>query len=520
MHVPLQITISFSPRAAEDTGDVLVRQVPRVPVDVFQEIVSHLHFEDRLNISLLSKDLHAALPPRHTYLVLRATHQLASLAAYICGDSARASSLRSLHILINDILPSENPSELLAAQKDTLFILENANKLEELVCRGDAAGDLLPDSLIMCRRLLRLELKGISHIVTGEGPHSHIFPLSLRSFHFTCCDLPNLSPPSAVRILRLVSRLPSLDTIIVDSYLLSMFVLSDHRPSSNQPSVRTLQLVDSPRTRVHPAFVRTLSQRQSFPNLATLHFNRTYLPDATPGYSVGHLILTDTPDHLGLENDPGLWKARRVTYVRGPDSQSGKHSSRSGFSLSSHRWVNLSTVLCLSISAPVIAPCIWADLTAGAWDVRLLELESSAMSFVELVAPLINRPETDSIGIAADVPLTCISIATRELGLPWDSEETWERTRRDVLQGASRRFSALRYVAVATPHRPPHIAPTPAYPGDGIPVWTWWRVHRDSVGAPVEIREIPVWEGRRVREFLRNADAQAMRDFDRASSGE
>ena len=112
--------------------------------------------------------------------------------------------------------------------------------------------------------------------------------------------------------------------------------------------------------------------------------------------------------------------------------------------------------------------------------------------------------------------MTCISISTRELGIPWDSEGIWERTRSEFLQGARMYFPALRYIAVATPRRPAHIAPTPAYPGDGIPVWTWWRVHRDSVGTPVEIREIPVWEGQRVRESLRETDAEGMRDFHRA----
>ena len=116
------------------------------------------------------------------------------------------------------------------------------------------------------------------------------------------------------------------------------------------------------------------------------------------------------------------------------------------------------------------------------------------------------------------MPLRCISISTRELGpIPQDSPEEqthgWERARDDFLQRASAYFPSLRYLALATPNHPTR----PAYPGDGTPVWTWWRVHRDSVGVPAEIKEIPVWEGRRVRDFLREADAEAVESFDRGA---
>ena len=127
------------------------------------------------------------------------------------------------------------------------------------------------------------------------------------------------------------------------------------------------------------------------------------------------------------------------------------------------------------------------------------------------------RPPTiDSF--KAGVPLRCISISTRELGpIPQDSPEEeqtrgWERARDDFLQRASAYFPSLRYLALATPNR---ITTRTAYPGDDTPVWTWWGVHRDSAGDPVEIREIPVWEGRRVREFLREADAEAVEGLDR-----
>ena len=344
---------------------------------------------------MLSKDFYAALPPRRTHLMLSSTRQLTSFAVYVCDDPARASSLRSLHILINHPIPSENSPELVDAQNSTLSILENANQLEELVCHGPASNDLLPESLTMCRRLLRLELKRLSPNITSERISYHFFPPSLRSFHFTCPDIRILSPQSAADILGLASHLPSLDIIIVDNYVCSMFVMKVDNPPSTQSTVRTLQLVDSPWSRVHPAFVRKLSQRQGFPNLTTLHFNGMFPPKAARGCSVEHLILTDTPDQYKSENDPGLWQARRVTYVRGPDSQSDTDSIRSGFSLTSHHWVDLRIVACLSISAPAIAPEIWAELVTSTRDVRLLELESSATSFADLVEPFVRISVSD-----------------------------------------------------------------------------------------------------------------------------
>lgn len=46
--------------------------------------------------------------------------------------------------------------------------------------------------------------------------------------------------------------------------------------------------------------------------------------------------------------------------------------------------------------------------------------------------------------------------------------------------------------------------------------WRWWRVLRDDDGTPVEIREIPCWEGERVRAYLRDGDREAAERFDGA----
>ena len=103
-------------------------------------------------------------------------------------------------------------------------------------------------------------------------------------------------------------------------------------------------------------------------------------------YAVDHLVLTNLP--YKVERNPVPWRARRLTYVlAGPNAD----SDRDAFSIAQCR-VDLSPVLCLSISAPVIAPRIWDDLVTSKWQARLLELDSSVTSFAELIAPLVRIP--------------------------------------------------------------------------------------------------------------------------------
>ena len=385
--------------AAEKTDDVRVRTVPWVPMDVLQEIVHHLQFEDRLNLSLLSKGVYTALPPRHTHVVMGNIHHLSSFAEYISGDPARASALRSLHIYIDYPLPYEKQFALYGAQHNVSVILGNAINLNELVCRGDATSDLVPEALgTMSRRLSHLALQGLPPFLTCKEPIQGFFPLSLRSVHVTR-SYPHIvhSLPLA-RILRLVSHLPSLDTLTIEHHAFALFMLKDikdHDPQQSGeesskatprlpvlPSVRTLRLLGCSQGVVHSNFVQTLAQ--SLPKLATLHFDRTILPMRSDEYSMDHLVLTNLP--YKVERSPIPWRVRRLTYVL-----AGPSAGREDFSIAQCR-VDLSPVLCLSISAPVIAPRIWDDLVTSKWQARLLELDSSVTSFAELIAPLVRIP--------------------------------------------------------------------------------------------------------------------------------
>ncbi|EIW61200.1 uncharacterized protein TRAVEDRAFT_44021 [Trametes versicolor FP-101664 SS1] len=42
--------------------------------------------------------------------------------------------------------------------------------------------------------------------------------------------------------------------------------------------------------------------------------------------------------------------------------------------------------------------------------------------------------------------------------------------------------------------------------------WQWWRIIRGAEG--IEVREVPTWEGERVRKYMRDADMAHADDFD------
>ena len=84
----------------------------------------------------------------------------------------------------------------------------------------------------------------------------------------------------------------------------------------------------------------------------------------------------------------------------------------------------------------------------------------------------------------------------------------------NFLRSAFARLPKLRYIAVAQLNAK-HLKETWSkdYAGNRAP-WSWWKAVRDGRGTLLEIREIPAWEGERVREYVREADAEGMERFD------
>ena len=101
-----------------------------------------------------------------------------------------------------------------------------------------------------------------------------------------------------------------------------------------------------------------------------------------------------------------------------------------------------------------------------------------------------------------------------------DTEAEDERKRRraakrrcDFLRQAAVSFPKLRFVAFGT-SKSVFVEWNVDLAKDSS-LWDWWEVIRNpSTGKVVEIREIPVWVGQLVREYLREADVQAVKAFD------
>ena len=81
----------------------------------------------------------------------------------------------------------------------------------------------------------------------------------------------------------------------------------------------------------------------------------------------------------------------------------------------------------------------------------------------------------------------------------------------NFLRNVASDVKSLRYVALADPES---VAPYDIEDSDPSVARRWWRIVRDENQAPVEIREVPTWEGKRLREFLHGADREAMDGFD------
>ena len=264
------LIISITLPASEDTREECIRPVLRVPADVFRVIVPHLQFKGQLNVSLISRYIYTAVHQMHTHIVVSTIYQLASFAVYISIDTSRASALRSLQIFIDYPLPSDNPSALEDAQRSAHLVLTSAINLE-LVCRGDATGDLVAASLTMSQRLSHLALQGLPPILAGEHKIEGFFPLTLWSLHVTRWYPPIIHSLPLAWILRLVSRLPALDTLTVEHHVFSLSMLQDDTdpqqpgevskstPLPVLPFVRTLKILGCSRGIVHPVFVQKLA---------------------------------------------------------------------------------------------------------------------------------------------------------------------------------------------------------------------------------------------------------------------
>lgn len=102
-----------------------------------------------------------------------------------------------------------------------------------------------------------------------------------------------------------------------------------------------------------------------------------------------------------------------------------------------------------------------------------------------------------------------LSIAAPRAGGRSQNIALEEGLRTKLFEHASYGLPDLHYLALASPPHIPQVFSDIS--GDRAP-WRWWRIIRS--GQDVEFREIPAWEGERVRKYFRDADRDKAKRFE------
>lgn len=107
------------------------------------------------------------------------------------------------------------------------------------------------------------------------------------------------------------------------------------------------------------------------------------------------------------------------------------------------------------------------------------------------------------------LPLMLICIAAPYTHDPSISDDAEQEFCNRLLEHAVVALPSLRYLALG---KVPKVRPSIRTRWR----WRWWRVIRET--ERIEVREVPAWEGERVREYMRDADVDGADAFDGKSS--
>ncbi|KAI0684257.1 hypothetical protein C8T65DRAFT_836558 [Cerioporus squamosus] len=508
--------------AARNDGDPTV---PTVPDDILREISTFLGFNDRLALSLTSHHIYDVVQPRLEEVAVNEP-QLPAFHRWVFENPvARASQLRVLRFDA-----PMNPESV----RFCLDIIKKATKLEVLSCSSSLSKALRTKHLRAFTNLRHLWLWGC----TAEMLKSLRLPTTLTKLHLSY-------PPIGTvcifrRILLSIAHLQALTTLVLegltfpdpddeeaedeeendiaeeaedaeededadgdadgDANELDADEAADQGGDHNEgdddiapvlTSLHTLKLLD---TELPPS----VDWATTLPALRTVVLNDSMhlTSNVYATKPLQHLIVEDA-----FEGNYVPWQVNRLTYVPG-------FTEREGLDLDAA--CEASTLVALSLRLIHVSSAVWDAVINSASDVRLLEIESLGVALSEVIWLFYELLRPDSP--LDDVPLLCLSIVAA--ASPTQAPEEREQCRIEFLDHAFKSLPSLRYVALAEPpgERAGNLLRKEEYAGNAAP-WRWWRVVRDEDGSPVEVREIPGWEGERVRSYLRNADRKAADNF-------
>ncbi|TFK82976.1 hypothetical protein K466DRAFT_603256 [Polyporus arcularius HHB13444] len=498
-------------------GKVGSHAAPAIPDDILPEILHHLSFQDRLKMALLSKHVRQIIPLRVTDVVLRCPEQSSALCDYITADSPnRAPHLRSIRVLWAP--ESQSRYQAYVDMSTMGEAIRKAPHLRELQCTAWLLEVVSLKDVQGLDNLTTLKLAGWPSKLQDLSS----LPAKLRSLSFTSKpDDDSYSPsysPSFADLVRSISHLSFLHTLLLQDM---RFVTEDNwtwpAPEDGAlpvlPSLTTLRLLSVvlPWTTADPL-------KAIFPNLSAVdvaynrvntlisrrHNTRRNGPESP--FVIRHLQLASDP--LAFDSDPtnfipSSWKVNRlILHARTSDDIELVGLSRESVDELAHLTVDTTAARGLTFAT-------FADVmhVMASWAVplRSLEFVSRNGDFTELISDITNAySETNRKTAAVKFPLLCLSIraTTQAEHAPWKIV-----FRRDqFLEAVSNWFPSLRYIALAD-------IPD-GFDGNDDEKPHWWRVLRDDEGSPVEVREVPLWEGRRVRDYFLDADADTAAQFE------
>ncbi|TBU48253.1 hypothetical protein BD309DRAFT_949991 [Dichomitus squalens] len=495
-------------------------QIPpgSIPDDVLLEIASYLSPSDISSLSLVSKHFHSVISFTEGYC--KELGDLSSFHRFLFGvppnadstDRARILRLRSVYL--GAMHPSgdlESQEEREINTKRLMDIIREAKNLRYLRFRG-----IFDDFATSTRYIPQpVPTMHLQHLV-----HLH---LENASDGFVLLDV----LPQKLRILQLSNRdklrgtifplrelvqshvLPHLEVLILEDMVFededpddpdSADSNSDSRACPNADPWTTLQSLTISKTELGITFSCIA---ELFPNLRSLCMIDSEIVDDSH--------LDDEPFSLRKLTISGLWEDQCIPWT------------------TSHlRCIHtdprcspvLDSLYCDSLAALTLRlPKLRSDLWDCIWDfmsdIRSIELECTEMDFPSMLQFMIEQCDTMDTSLWWDTRVLSL-IAPEPKVRPSDGGRELESLRTDFLVKMSKTFRQLfdtRYVAFA---QPKDVSPDyqEDYAGNNAP-WSWWKIIKlDDDDAPTEIREIPAWEGERVRAYFREADVEAASKFE------
>ncbi|KAL1944366.1 hypothetical protein VTO73DRAFT_3551 [Trametes versicolor] len=458
-----------------------------LPADVVLEILKNLSDKDAVQLAAVSKAFYAAFPPRPTDVTCRSLAKATSLQERLTRTTGAALSLVSLDVRCPG--PTSKISLALCG------ILLEARNLRDLTCGSEELkSEKVRDTIQHLSHLahLKLCLPPISALTTMKYPPS-LSSLSLVGFRRgitwkeLALSLSALTNLSKLSLLNFMFDEPDLDDDDMDENEND----TDDEDAGDTPTLATVTSLEASSSDLP----RLAFFAKTFPNVNDLVLEETHFPeDEEAETDVADRVIHKISFLVSEDSDYAVpWQANHVALF----AFNVEHVSLD-FGLCA-----MDGLIGLTLRVLAFSWDSWTERISSSipQTVRLLELESFDADFPTTLEFFANVFEEYSPQAEGELSaLTVLSIAAPSFPRPLDG------LRARFFEHAALALPKLRYVALASRPRLPRDFSDLA--GDRAP-WRWWRIIRD--GQDVAYREIPAWEGERVRKYFRSADDKAAR---------